>query len=118
MGLDFSHSDAHWSYSGFMKFRTHLAECTGIDLDMMEGFGGDGEWSPPLTEPIIDLLNHSDCDGELTPEQCKIIAPRLRKIVSEWSDSDYMVMYDKKNALLLADGMEEAAANGEPLEFR
>lgn len=118
MGLGFSHSDAHWSYHGFMEFRTHLANSIGIDLDMMKGFGGDRKWPSAENEPLIHLLYHSDCDGELTPEQCKVIAPRLREIVSSWPDSDYKVMYDKKNALLLADGMEEAAANGEPLEFR
>jgi hypothetical protein len=38
MGLDFSHCDAHWSYSGFNEFRVKLAEAAGIVLGDMEGF--------------------------------------------------------------------------------
>lgn len=116
MGLDFSHTDAHWAYSGFNRFRTRVAAVLGFDLDRMEGFHGDRSWDsvPSATdEPLIDLLNHSDCDGELTPEQCERIAPRLREAVSLWPADDY----DRIKAEMLADGMELAAQSGEPLEF-
>jgi hypothetical protein len=42
-----------------------------------------------------------------------LVAPRLRQLVAEWRDDDY----DKINALLLAEGMELAAASNEPLVF-
>jgi len=117
MGLDFNHSDAHWSYSGFNDFRRHLAKDIGIDLDKMIGFNGDRSWSG-IKDPLCLLLNHSDCDGHLTPNQCKKIAPRLREVISKWEDS---IMsnegYDKKNALLLAKGMEWCGKNNVPLEF-
>lgn len=43
------------------------------------------------------------------------MAPRLREIVSAWPDDPFD--YDRENALRLADGMEECAALGVPMEF-
>ncbi|WAH35012.1 hypothetical protein [Alicyclobacillus dauci] len=113
MGLDFSHCDAHWAYSGFMRFRRRLAEQIGFALDEMEGFGGTRSFDE-MVDDIKPLLDHSDCDGELTPEECKQVAPRLRELVSGWLDDDR----DKIQALDLAEGMELAAEEGEPLRFR
>lgn len=113
MGIDFSHCGAHWSYSGFHRFRERLATAIGFELDGMAGFGGTQSWDS-VNDPIKDLLDHSDCDGDLSPEQCKIIAPRLREMVMAWPDDDY----DKQSALALADGMDAAAEADEPLVFR
>lgn len=145
MGLDFSHCDAHWAYSGFMRFRTKLAAEVGIALHCMESFAWDHaqnkpcsdveiynydsqklngrpvgligiqpviEWST-VNDDIVPLLNHSDCDGVLTVEECKRVAPRLRELVANWEDDDF----DKINALLLAEGMEEAILGGDELRF-
>lgn len=142
MGLDFNHSEAHWAYSGFNRFRERLAEEIGICLPLMEGFWTIGYeystveltkrlvgtkmvdenffWLPKkplrwdkIKDPIVDLLYHSDCDGSLMPGQCKKIAPRLRELVNDWNDDDY----DKKQAILLAEGMEFCAKNRKRLTF-
>lgn len=113
MGLDFSHGDVSFAYSGFNRFRTRLAKDIGIDLNSMVGFRGDIPWEQAPRDPLLPLLNHSDCDGELTPEECKSIAPRLREIVNRWTDDPI----DRTRGLQLADAMDEAAAAGEPLEF-
>lgn len=112
MPLEFSHSKATWNYFGFMDFRRLLANQVGIDLGTMRGFNGDGEWPSPLNEPIIDLLNHSDCDGNLSPEQCEAIAPRLRELASNLADP-----YHRAMGLMLAEGMEAAAQENAFLEF-
>jgi hypothetical protein len=112
MGVDFSHCDAHWAYSGFNRFRTRLAKEIGFDLDSMEGFGGTTKWET-MADPIKALLNHSDCDGKLTPKECRQVAPRLRELVKNWDDD-----HDKRNALELADGMESAAKESKSLQFR
>lgn len=112
MGLDFSHCNARWAYSGFMRFRRKLANEIGMDLSKMEGFDGDIPFSN-YKDDIIPLLDHSDCDGELTVEECKKVAPRLRELVSTWEDTDR----DKKIALELADGMDYALERDEPLRF-
>lgn len=113
MGLNFSHSDAQWSYSGFARFRERLAQEIGLELKKMQGFGGTKLWSD-VTDPLRWLLDHSDCDGEITARRCGLIAPRLREVVSRWPADDY----DRQTALDLAFGMCEAAVRGEPLQFR
>jgi hypothetical protein len=114
MGLDFSHCEASWAYSGFMRFRVKLAKEIGIDLIKMQGFTDNGLSWAKIKDPIVPLLYHSDCDGELTVEECKAVAPRLRELVADWPDHDF----DKSKALELAFGMETAADAGEPLAFR
>lgn len=117
MGLDFSHTNAHWAYSGFMRFRERLAAEIGIDLNKMEGFNKENDYKGLSWEKIVDpikfLLDHSDCEDDLSPELCSKVAPRLRELVSSWDDDDY----DKEQALLLAEGMELAFSKNEPLEF-
>lgn len=112
MGLDFSHGDAHWGYSGFNIFREKLAHEIGMDLRTMEGFNGNIPFSK-YNDDILPLLDHSDCDGELTVDECIKIVPRLREIIGKWSDDDR----DKTRAMALADGMEEAINENEIFEF-
>lgn len=109
MGIDFSHCDASWAYSGFNRARIKLAKEIGLDLNSMVGFGGEQKWPD---HDLIPLLNHSDCDGELTPEECKRVAPALREAVSKWDDD-----YDRAKFLELAEGMELAASLNEALQF-
>ena len=79
----------------------------------MVGFGGQLLWDGNDKDDIIPLLNHSDCDDELTISECKQIAPRLRELVEKWDDEDY----DKQRALMLADGMDEAVECNETFKF-
>jgi hypothetical protein len=111
MAVDFSHCKAQWSYGGFHIFRTKLAAEIGIVLDDMKGFNGQTSWEG-LTDDIIPLLNHSDCDGGLPPDECRKIAPRLRELVSKWPDE-----FDKNQALELAEGLELAAKENEHFLF-
>jgi hypothetical protein len=118
MGIDFSNNDAHWGYSGFNIARARLAAEIGIGLDRMQGFIRDEtteqvySWSKVI-DPIKPLLDHSDCDGELTPDECRTVAPRLRELISYWPDD-----YDKANFLELARGMDIAVSENKPLIFR
>jgi len=89
-----------WSYSGFSFFRTLLADEVGISLSSMQGFGGDGSWLE-VDDDLVPLLNHSDCDGSLSPEDCARVAPRLRELVSRWEGG-----YDRDMGLRLAEIME------------
>lgn len=141
MGLGFNKSEASWSYSGFNDFRKRLANEIGICLPLMDGFWLPGyprsevesaikrvgtdiidanfKWLPKeplkwdkIKDPIVDLLLHSDCEGELSAEQCGKIYPRLKELIEGWDED-----YDKKQALLLAEGMENCAKKNEPLVF-
>lgn len=112
MGIDFSHGNAHWAYSGFNRFRTQLAEQVGIKLKDMYGFGGKISWNG-FNDDIVPLLNHSDCDGHLTPDECKRIVPRLKELIKDWDDIDG----DKARAEDLINGMEDAINKNENLGF-
>lgn len=133
MGLDFSHTDAQWSYGGFGRFREALAKYEGIDLPKMRGFcpcfgiAADHHTHPALpwddiTTPLKPLLNHSDSDGDLSPEQCTQVAPRLREVVTAlWANpdpADSLARHSLQQGLALADGLELAATQGERFEFQ
>lgn len=120
MGLDISPGDAHWSYGGFHHFRERLATIEGFTLDEMSGFApfdAPQDWTgrswDDVDTPLKPLLNHSDCDGELTPQECAEVLPRLREVVSRWPIADY----DRKAAEALITGMETCVEEQRPLIF-
>lgn len=128
MGLDFSHSEASWSYSRFHQFRKRLFKETsnGLDLGKMEGFTrmfDDNNDETPISfdeynHDLRDFINHSDCEGELTPEQMKVIEPALRAQVSSWGeDGDLMSLHHQIKALQLCDGMIYAISKNENMRF-
>ena len=105
----------YWSYSGFNIFRLELAKLIGMDLMEMKGFSYRPEaipWESVPYDPIFPLLNHSDCDGELTPEECSEVYPRLRELLAT-----YPYEYDRGQGGMLADMMEHCAKEGLTLEF-
>ncbi len=118
MGVAFSHGTAQWSYSGFAHFRRRLARDIGLALDQMQGYAERWGilWST-VDHPLVPLLYHSDCDGYLSPGECRAIAPALREIVQQWEEDPPGLRLDKWNALELAAAMEDCAEKGEPLEF-
>lgn len=116
MGVDIG--GAHWAYGGFMRFREELAKMEGIVLKDMYGFGG---WTNPnckqipwetVDSPIVPLLNHSDCDGDLSPEECAQVYPRLAALVEQLEDS-----YDRDNGRVLVAEMKAAVEGNYRLEF-
>lgn len=123
MGLDFTGANASWSYGGFGRFRERLAKVCGFDLETMEGFGGSEQrpWVAPWTGTagdLIPLLHHSDCEGEISPQDCARVAKRLREVLAHNEFTQDLYDYDRDNGLLLAEGMEACARDGVALEFR
>lgn len=110
MGIDIE--DSHWSYVGFMGLRIRLSNLIGItNLMDMAGFGGDISWDTVI-DPLKPFLNHSDCDGELTPEECEMIYPRLEELLPYVTDD-----YDLQELPKLIQSMKDHAENKTPLEF-
>lgn len=115
MGLYFSHGTAHWAYRYFREFRIRLAKEIGADLHRMQGYFDNVDvlsWET-IDDPIVYLLNHSDCDGDLSPLECEVVASRLRTLIQSWNANDL----DKQQALLLVEGMETAAQSNELFIF-
>jgi hypothetical protein len=112
MGLDFSNSDAHWSYSGFNSFRSRLANAIGITLNEMEGFGGSTSWAT-VKDDLKYFLDHSDCEGKISPKRCGKIAVRIEKIIKGWPTDDW----DRQEATILVRDMKRTSKGTEPLIF-
>lgn len=85
--MDFTYCEAHWSCTDFHDFRCTLAACIGMNLDEMEGVGGDIPFEN-FTDAIIPLLDLSDSDSYLMPEVCQTVAVRLRQLIHNWPDDD------------------------------
>ena len=111
-----------------MRFRQNLARQVNIDLDEMKGFGGDKAWSNVKDEPLVLLLSHSDCDGEIVQAHCEPLRNRLIEIKmglydysaqsfekgQKWEMDYYKFMYYLQRWI---DGLESAINLGEPVEF-
>jgi hypothetical protein len=120
MGLDTSHGCWHGAYSAFSRWRTQIATQIGIPLDCMEGFGGGRPWPSSEQEPLVHLLNHSDCDGELEHRHCAAIADRLTEILPGLpadDDGGHIGNWREKTQLFI-DGLRLAADRGENVIFR
>lgn len=115
MGLDFDGADAHWSYSGFNRFREKVASSIGINLNEMYGFGGPKDWKA-VKHPLKALLYHSDCDGNLSPKQCALVAPALRLVIKKW-EKNIENAHDISQGLKLARGMFHCAKKNKSLRF-
>lgn len=80
-------------------------------LDTMVYFGGKTPWTPYKDHPLYPLLTHSDCDGELTPEECAKIAKGLDAIAHKLTDEH------AEKARQFAAGCRDAAENHEKVIF-
>ncbi|MFA6917022.1 MAG: hypothetical protein WC222_11535 [Parachlamydiales bacterium] len=116
MGLDTSNNAYHGSYGYFNDFRTWLASKININLDDCIGFGGSKIELQTIDHKIIPLLDHSDCDGELTPEECKTIALGIQEIldsfVPEEKEKDFIEVVKQ-----FQQGCLDAVDNNEIIYF-
>ena len=121
MGLDTSHECWHGSYGRFNAFREALAVAAKLPpLRSMAGFEARDQaeaglpWDPYRDDPLVILLDHSDCDGEITAEEATPLARRLLAMAEFSYD---LAEEHRENARRFARGLFDAAARGEPVEF-
>lgn len=107
---------AQWSYTGFARFRERLAENEGFTLGEMQGFHGDRSWDE-IASPLKPLLNHSDCDGEMTSEEAAQVWPRLVEI-AENRRGDGELEWNMRGLQSLIELLQGAAENGWTVLFR
>jgi hypothetical protein len=113
------------SYSGFHAWREWLAEeSLHIELADMDGFGGATSWAAlektPYGRGMLVMLTHSDCDGDIGPQDAAVLLDSLREFaelrpkklkkesVAEWQ-------WDKVNDWIKI--CEESVETGEPIHF-
>lgn len=78
-----------------------------------------GEWAETPDDPLIVLLVHSDCEGEIHPEQAGPLADRLEALLPEihGEGGGHIGNYRAKTEAFIA-GLRAAVAAGEPMEFQ
>ena len=136
MGLNCSHGAFDGAYSAFDRFRRAVVEV----------FGGSwpphrppyehlspGDWyypddiDPSLKEGLKLFAQHSDCDGEFTPDECVKVARMMREAARLMREKEDIETQGHLKALgiLMSDvcdrfaaGCEKAANAGECMEFR
>lgn len=118
MGLNTTHGCWDGSYSTFMTWRKKLCEVAGYGhLELRQGFGGSLPW--PEDDPLVILLNHSDCDGIIESKDCAAIADRLEQVLPAMDTAQEprgTLDYGVRTRLFIA-GLCEAAKSGEDVEF-
>ena len=78
------------------------------------------KWASLKPDPIHVLLDHSDCDGEISPTDAAKIADRLEEIFTmlpNVEDTGHIGNW-KDTTRRFIDGCRLAAKANEPLEFR
>lgn len=84
-----------------------------------------GEWPrmpvrPDGTpDPLIVLLAHSDCEGQIQAEFCAPLADRLEQLLPLLGDDEgggHVGLYRDKTQTFI-NGLRKAAAANEPVEF-
>lgn len=115
MGLDTTHNAWHGPYSSFSLFRRYMAKTIGMDLDKMEGYGGDISFSQ-FDDDLCILLDHSDCEGDISPENCRRLALRLDQLISTM-EPDKSPYSNYQRALQFSKGCKLAAEKNEHILF-
>jgi hypothetical protein len=133
MGLDVSHDAFSGAYSAFSRFRQVVAKAMGgsypphDDKELERHMWDWGDGFKEETHPgLFIFMMHSDCDGEITPEDCIKVAveleqllPEIKRIstsLEEWGHiarNGGVVEVTKQ----FIKGCRAAAAASEPLKF-
>jgi hypothetical protein len=74
------------------------------------------EWSE-IDSDLVPLLNHSDCDGDLSPEDCARVAPALRAALAEMALDGHLPDHDVESGGMLAAMMDYCAQYNRRLAF-
>ena len=117
MGLDTTHDCWHRSYSSFHGWRKAVCLAAGLgDLDERDGFADAGVAGLPWTEddPLIALLDHSDCEGQIDAEDCGPLADRLEALLPELTAEPW---HQEATEQFIA-GLRQAAVEGEDVIFK
>lgn len=117
MGLDTTHNCWHGPYSSFHRFRKSLAAQIGINLEDFEGYNGDKRFED-VNHGIIPLLDHSDCDGELSVEESKQIVEGLNNILENFDENLPQDYNFKEKIIQFRDGCIDAIEKGEEINFQ
>jgi hypothetical protein len=128
MGLDTTHDCWHGAYSAFHRWRAKICEVAGYGkLGDYEGFrddvsGDHGSKPWPKGDPLVVLLSHSDCDGEIGTKDCAPLADALEQLLPALDRAEGGGGHVDRGGYAgwtrqFIKGLRRAAAAGEDVEF-
>lgn len=134
MGLDLSHGNYGSPYSAFGNMRRWVARLAGYNLDEYHEYYteeydkqkriAEGRIFPTkslqdypvlMADDLYILINHSDCEGEISPLDCAKLSIRMKQLVE--TKEAKLGGYYLQNALNFIEALDEAALLNEVLEF-
>lgn len=109
MGLDVSHGAFNGAYSSFARFREAV-------------FVAAGRRIPRSKIGLSEFLEHSDYDGQISPELAAACADEMEELLPVLDEMAEKQFYTDElpygdRARIWIDGCRLAAEKGEPLEF-
>lgn len=133
MGLDTTHNAFHGAYSSFSRFRQFVMKAIGgsypphddESLDRGHFYWGEG-YSEETHRGLHEFFTHSDCDGEISPQMCTVVADELASIlpkIEELAKTEDVAGHILRDGGFVAvtmrfiNGCRLAAELNEPLEF-
>ncbi len=150
MGLDVSHNAFSGAYSAFNRLRQAVAAATGDggsypphwqynqdgslrkdtkgNVMLIDSFDEDkfyvgGDYTYENNRGLFEFLQHSDCDGMIEPDMCKMVADDLQALLPsveklEWESNGHLSRLGIVGTLQrFIDGCIAAHEANEPLEF-
>lgn len=150
MGLDTTHDCWHGAYSGFAVFRELVGRAAGLPYRVSERQYGDGirhtldiDWEqitdaqidgdwieppciervgydPPLRDPVLYLLIHSDCEGKLRCKYLKELKARLEELEPAYDQlvNGHEDGWYKRRLRQFIDGLALAIKKGDDVAFQ
>lgn len=127
MGLDTTHDCWHGAYSAFHRWRCAVAKASGIE-DLETWWNENtlpedavyGEWKKFPDDPLIVLLNHSDCEGKIPVIHCAPLADRLEGLLPALekmgNGGGHIQSYVEKTKKFI-EGLRFAVESGEDVKF-
>jgi hypothetical protein len=116
MGLDTSHNCFHGAYSTFNRFRISLGNQIGINIYEYDSYGGSKNINT-IDHGILPLLNHSDCEGELSVSDCMRIVNGLDSILANFDDTIEADFDFKDRIVQFRNGCLLAISENEEVDF-
>lgn len=150
MGLCCTHDAFDGSYGSFNRLRQAVCHATGGSFPPDWVFMSDGEpkrgpdgrellnaafsadrfhcgdgYTPEKYPGLFAFLDHSDCDGEISPDMCAKVADDLESLLPKvealgWTSREWLTQYDGSFVRAVRQfiaGCRAAAAADEPLDF-
>jgi hypothetical protein len=76
-------------------------------------------WDVFAADPLVKLLYHSDCDGEIAAEDCEPLAERLMRLLPKLPDENAggHIGNWREKTLAFIVGLRHASAAGEAVRF-